>query len=355
MQVSKLDFSGHNIYVGIDVHKKSWSVYIASDTIELGSFTQVPDPKKLVNHLKKNFPRATYHSVYEAGFCGFWIHDALQKEGIKNIVVNAADIPTTNKEKTQKRDKVDCKKLARALRNGQLTPIHVPSREAIEDRLLVRTRYKLIHNRTRCKNRIKAVLNFNGITIPEELDTGKWSIKLKKWMKTAPMQYESGKIALNLYLQELEGLENVIKENTRQLALLSKTDRYRKNIALLTTVPGIGPTIAMTLLTELGDINRFRSLDRLNSYIGMVPNVYASGDSEKVGHLTHRGNDQLKCQLVESAWTAIRKDPALMLCYQDLTKRMVASKAIIRIVRKLVNRVRYVLKNQQPYVTGVVQ
>ena len=132
MQVSKLDFSGHNIYAGIDVHKKSWAVHIVSDVVEHRSFTQSPDPQKLSKYLKKNFPKATYHSVYEAGFCGYWIHDVLVKEGINCMVVNAADIPTTNKEKTQKRDKIDCRKLARSLRNNQLTPIYIPSRDLRE-------------------------------------------------------------------------------------------------------------------------------------------------------------------------------------------------------------------------------
>jgi transposase len=354
MQRSKLDFSGHNIYAGIDVHKKSWSVHVVSDVIEHGAFTQGPDPKRLAAYLRRHFPGATYYSVYEAGFYGFWIHDALTQEGITNIVVNAADIPTTNKEKTQKRDKVDCKKLARSLRNKQLKPIYIPSQELLEERMLVRGRYKLIHNRTRCKNRIKASFNYHGISIPEDLDVGKWSGKLKEWMKQAPMAYSCGRAALDLYLQELEGLEALIKENTRQINLLAKTERYRRNVELLCTIPGIGLIVAMTILTELGDINRFKSLDKLSSFIGMVPNVYASGDSEKVGYMTHRGHDLLKCQLIESAWMAIRRDPALMLHYQELTKRMKPTKAIIRIVRKLINRIRYVLKNQQPYEIGVV-
>lgn len=355
MQKSKLDFSGHNIYAGIDVHKKSWSVHVISDVIEHGAFTQRPDPKRLAVYLKKHFPGATYYSVYEAGFCGFWIHDALIQEGINNIVVNAADIPTTNKEKSQKRDKVDCKKLARSLRNSQLRPIYIPTRELLEERLLVRGRYKLIRNRTRCKNRIKATFNYHGICIPEDLDTGKWSTKLKAWMNEVAMAHSWGRAALDLYLQELEALEVLIKENTRQINLLSKTERYRRNVELLCTIPGIGLIVAMTILTEIGEINRFKSVDQLNSFIGMVPNVYASGDSEKVGYMTHRGNDLLKCQLIESAWMAIRRDPALMLQYQELTKRMRPSKAIIRIVRKLVNRIRHVLKNQVPYEIGVVQ
>ena len=98
----KIDFSEDSIYVGIDVHKKQWSVFIMSDYKEHKGFVQPPDPGVLASYLKKNFPKATYYSTYEAGFSGFWIHEALKKEGINNIVVNPADVPTTDKEKKNK-------------------------------------------------------------------------------------------------------------------------------------------------------------------------------------------------------------------------------------------------------------
>jgi predicted esterase YcpF (UPF0227 family) len=86
-----------------------------------------PNPQKLMQHLKKNYPNAYYHSTYEAGFCGFWAHRALCKLGINNIVVNPADVPTTHKEKTQKRDKRDSRKLARELADGSLEAIYIPT------------------------------------------------------------------------------------------------------------------------------------------------------------------------------------------------------------------------------------
>ena len=63
----------------------------------------------------------------------------------------------------------------------------------------------------------------------------------------------------------------------------------------------------------------------------------------------------LRTAIVESAWIAIRNDPALMMAYQNLTKRMKAQKAIIRISKKLVNRILYVLKNKTAYVYAVVE
>ncbi|GAB6009897.1 hypothetical protein MK137Hg11_000252700 [Dysgonomonas reticulitermitis] len=73
-----LDFKGQNIYVGIDVHLKSWSVTVLSETSVLKKFSQNPEPEALHKFLVTNYPGADYYSVYEAGFCGFWIHERLK-------------------------------------------------------------------------------------------------------------------------------------------------------------------------------------------------------------------------------------------------------------------------------------
>ena len=173
--LNKLDFTGQNIYVGMDVHKKSWSVSIFTEYLEHKTFTQPPEVNVLVNYLRRNFPGASYKSVYEAGYSGFWIHDSLREQGINCIVVNPADLPTKNKEKAGKTDKVDCRKLARGLRSNELEGIYVLPRLHIEDRSLIRTRQSMVRKQTRCKNQIKAMLCFYGIHIPEELTQSHWS------------------------------------------------------------------------------------------------------------------------------------------------------------------------------------
>ncbi|SCM55906.1 Transposase for insertion sequence element IS1533 [Petrimonas mucosa] len=111
-QSNKLDFKWQNIYVGIDAHLKSWSVAVLSQHSVLKKFRQDPSPESLHKFLTTHYPGADYHSVYEAGFCGFWIHENLTGLGINNIVVNPADVPTMSKEKLRKTDAVDCGKLA---------------------------------------------------------------------------------------------------------------------------------------------------------------------------------------------------------------------------------------------------
>ncbi|MBI3815205.1 MAG: IS110 family transposase, partial [Nitrospinae bacterium] len=97
--LNRLDFSGQRIYIGMDIHKKGWSVSIFTEQFEHKTFTQPPKVEVLVNYLHRNFPGAAYNSVYEAGYCGFWIHDKLKEQGINCMVVNPADVPTKDKER----------------------------------------------------------------------------------------------------------------------------------------------------------------------------------------------------------------------------------------------------------------
>ena len=147
-QDKKLDFSDQDIYIGLDVHKKNWTTSIFTKEFEYKTFSQYPDPEILVNHLHRNFPGANYHAFYEAGYCGFWIHDELKARGINCIVTNLGDVPTKDKERKRKNNRVDAIKLARSLRSNELDVDNIPSREALEDRSLLRTRRNaLLHSR----------------------------------------------------------------------------------------------------------------------------------------------------------------------------------------------------------------
>ncbi|GAB3356453.1 hypothetical protein GCM10027566_19250 [Arachidicoccus ginsenosidivorans] len=134
MPVSKLshsrDFTGENFYIGLDVHKKSWSVTVRTSNLEVGHFNQAPDPKALHSYLTKKFPSGTYYSAYEAGFSETSSHIALCKLGIQNIIVHASDIPNTDKEKKNKTDVHESRSIAKYLEKGLLKPIHVLTEQA---------------------------------------------------------------------------------------------------------------------------------------------------------------------------------------------------------------------------------
>lgn len=219
--INKLDFTGQQIYVGMDVHKRSWSISILTDQFEHKTFTQPPEVNVLVNYLKRNFPGAAYKSVYEAGYSGFWIHDRLQEQGVQCMVVNPADVPTKDKERATKTDRVDCRKLARTLRNGDIHGIYVPLRTKVEDRSLLRTRNSMVRKQTRCKNQIRAILCFYGIPTPEDFATRAWSKRFISWIESVQMERASGNMALKVHLEELKHLRRIIAEMNRAIRSLS--------------------------------------------------------------------------------------------------------------------------------------
>ncbi len=239
LQITKNDtIDRPNIYVGLDVHKKSWGVSILGEQLEHKTFMQSPEPSQLSKYLGKHFPNSNYYAAYEAGFCGFWIAHELEKAGINTIVVNPSDIPTTNKEKKQKSDKRDAKKIARSLRNGSLTGIYIPKDDVLQDRMLVRIRQKLLSDIKRCKCRIKSQMNLFGIVIPEELDKPYWSKALRAFIRQDNFT-GSGQLILATLMDELEGIELLKKRTDKSIAELANT-KYQSLVELLTSIPGIG-------------------------------------------------------------------------------------------------------------------
>jgi len=350
MNDTTLLWHGQHIYIGLDVHKVSWAVAIVTAAADWGkAFTQPPRPLVLVEYLKRHFPGAVYHCVYEAGYSGFWICEELCRLGVDCIVINPADVPTTDKEHKCKTDRVDAKKLARSLRNGDLVALYVPDREAVEHRTLVRSRHSFVAKQTRTKNQIKSLLAQFGISLPEDqVSERHWSARYLAWLEGLELATGEGTAALRLLLEDLAHLRRAILALNRQIRRLSLTERYRRPVAHLTTIGGISTLVAMILMTELVTIKRFRSLDRLSSFVGLVPGEASSGQERTMTEITERKNRYLRWVLTEAAWVAVRYDESLALSFNTLCRRMPKNQAIVRIARKLLGRVRFVLEREQP-------
>jgi len=348
----KKSFTGENIYIGIDVHKKSWSITILTDYMEHKTFHQSPDSSQLVNYLHRCFPGANYLSCYEAGFSGFWLHRQLEQFGIMNIVINAADAPSTNKDKESKTDRVDSRKLAKALRGQMLTGIFIPERQQQERRSLSRYRLILMRDFRRSKNRIKSLLQYYGISIPEGLDNSFWSKRFLNWLKTIKMDEPSGQYCIEILINNYEfNYQQILEVGNKLRSIFRKEEKQMYN--LLQSIPGIGPITAIALISELGPMDRFRKTTQLASFVGLTPRVNNSGDKERTAGITSRNNKYLRSLLIEASWIAIRKDPALMKYYIELRRRTISQKAIVKVARKLLSRIRFVMNNKQEYEFGI--
>jgi transposase len=352
LKTKTLNFEGQVFHVGIDVHKKNWKVKVRSNHSVMKSLSVDPNPDVLSKTLNNLYPHATFNTVYEAGFSGYWAHRQLKELGINNIIVNPADIPTSNKERDRKSDPIDCGKLSRELENGSLKGIYIPSEEKEGLRSLSRLLHQNRKRSTQVKNRIKSYLHFTGVSITTINESSHWSKAFLKFLQGIRFGTEYHQYTFNCYLEEL------LKCREERLNILRKIRSIcaeNETIQMLRTIPGIGPIIAFVLYTELMDMVRFSSFDRLASYVGLVPSTEASGEKLIVKGLTARHARYLRYLLVESAWHAVRKDPVMSLAFLNYTKRMSKQRAIIRIAKKLLSRIRYVWKNNAPYEMGIIE
>lgn len=348
-----IDFSGKTICVGIDVHQNDWQVAKVINGICLGNHRMKADFNGLLEHLKSHYPGATFKCVYESSAWGFTLQRRLAQAGIDCMVVHAADVSSTDKEKRRKTDKVDALKLARDLESKHLKAIHVPEEGLQKERNLIRFRKRLMGDVNRSRNRLKSLLKYQGIDIPEQFGKACWSYNFMNWVAAEAKKDVLLQDTLLLMLEEVRLLRQLLLTTERTLRELMKRS-YEQKAKLLMSTPGVGCTTAMLLLLETGDMRRFESFDQLNGFVGFCPDTDSSGDTERDRGITTRRHKQLRSALLESAWRAIRIDPALLEAYQQLVKKMRPHQAIIRIARKLLRRMRAVLLTGRPYQIGLV-
>ena len=351
---SFIDFTGKTICVGIDVHQIDYQVATVHNDIKLGNHRMPADSNKLITHLQERYPGAAFKCVYESCSWGFDLQRKLTAAGMECLVVNAADVSTTNKERRRKTDPVDAMKLARNLEKGALEGIHVPDEEIQKDRNLIRHRQRIQWDLVRSRNRLKSLLKYQGYSIPEKLKKSKWSKNFITWVKQQAAADPKLDGLIGLYLEQIEFLRQLKLKAEKMLGKMMQSEQYKQNAELIISIPGVGRINSMLFSLEIGDIKRFSSFHRLNSYVGFCPDKSSSGEVDQDLGITTRRHAQLRRALIEAAWVAVRVDAAMHHTFTELIKKMPKNKAIIRIARKLLRRMRAVLINKIPYQKGIL-
>ena len=345
-KAERIDYTGHQLFVGLDVARKSWKVCVRTKELVLRSVTVPGRAQALLRFLAKEFPGASIRLVYEAGCFGFWIHDALVSAGFEVVIVAPHQLP----KDLVKTDRLDAAKLAKFLASGLLKGIWVPSIQQRLDRSLVRRRAQLVKARGRLQDQVKKLLLFHGIAIESPVE--RWSIGYANSLRELELGDTLFESSLHAMLDEHAHLSGRIRQQERHIRELSDRDTYTHWLALLRTIPGIGLLTGMILLTELGDVSRFASGERFVSYLGLSPQQSSTADRDRKGHITRAGNQFVRHALVELAWRAIRRDPALLASYEQIRSRRGSKIAIVAVARKVALRVRRVLLNNRPYEVG---
>jgi transposase len=338
------------VFVGIDLHKRTWHVTIRTFDIELFSGS-IPGLWKNLEPLLKRYSEHKIIAVYEAGYFGFWLHDKLTEYGVQCVVTPPSLIPIEygNKVKTDRRDS---RKLAHFLAKNLLKGIYIPTQQERNHRQAIRRRRQLINDRVRVQNRIKSELQLNGIdlTAPSGQWTQAYYVNLCKIKFSDRWMQESFKRLLEHY----EFLCDLIATQTQLLKELSKESLYKERVSILQSIPGVGLIAAMEILLELQDMKRFRRAEQLAAYVGLTPSQYSSADKTRMGRITCIGKNSVRAMLVQASWALIRKDGVAREKYEKLKARTGGKRAIVAIARKLLIRMRRIMLDGTQYVPGVI-
>jgi transposase len=338
------------VFVGIDMHKLKWHVTARTTDLELFSGS-IPGKWEALKRILDRYRDHRIHTVYEAGYFGFWLHDRLTEYGVGCIVTPPSLIPQEygNKVKTDRRDS---RKLAHFLAKGMLKRVWVPTEKERYHRQVIRRRRQLIGDRIRTQSRIKAELRLHGLDIPEP--QGKWTKIYLTNLGRIRFKDRFMQESFNRLLELFYFLDEQIDKQTRLLKELSEIELYKERVQILTTIPGIGMIAAMELLLELQDVSRFQRADQIAAYVGLTPSQYSSADKVRMGRITCIGKNSVRAMLIQSSWTLIRKDGVMKEKYDRLKSRSGGKRAIVAVARTLLIRIRRLLLDKNPYVVGLV-
>jgi transposase len=340
-----ISYVGKAVFIGIDVHKKTYTIVARVEGAVVKKWTTVASPETLAQQLLKYFAGATIHTAYEAGFSGFVLHRELDKNGIHNLVVNASGVEVAVNDRV-KTDKRDALKLSTLLEAQRLKGIRIPSEVEEAHRLLSRTRKQLVEDRVSVKNKIR--MKFHQFGFIDNDETRQMTHTLvEALLKNASSQELA--IAINAYWSIWKSLDEEIKKIEKELEYQAKEDANEKTYQ---SVPGVGPQSARILSNELGNMSQFKNERQLFSYTGLTPSEHSSGEMIHRGHISRQGNSWVRGILIEIAWRAIDQDQALADFFNRLFPRTGKTRAIVAVARKLIGRIRAAFQKGEEYQLG---
>lgn len=230
------------------------------------------------------------HVVLEATGNTIAIADVLTSHVGRVIVANPLQVRLIAEARV-KTDKIDAAILAQLYASGFLPEVWIPDEATQAMRRQVSRRAQIVRQRTRLKNEIHAVLAAHLI---ERCLADLFGKKGRAWLSWQPLPTDE-RIGIDQRLHELDRLAENLQEIDRVLAQSAiQDDRLRK----LLTITGINTTVAIGLLSAIGDIARFRSPEKLVSYFGLNPSVYQSGlQPAKHGHISKTRELELQARM----------------------------------------------------------
>lgn len=313
-------------YIGIDLHRRQFTAAVMDEKGTLLYGDTYDNSQEAVTSLLTHCqPHPSV--VIEATRNWMWLVAALREKGcqvslahpLKTKAIASARIKT---------DTLDATTLAHLLRSDLVPGSYIPTSEEQDNRELARARWSLVQQQTHLKNKIHAILGKENLTFSGTDLFGKTG---RMWLTTVPLTL-TRKAVVGEYLDLLDAIgEKILRID----GMIAHHATGNQAVDILTSIPGVGPTTAFLLASEIGDIHRFPSGEKLAAYLGLVPRLSASGGHAYYGRITKLGNPHVRWALVQTAHRLIRSDPRLRFFAAGVTQRGGKKKAVVAVARKI--------------------
>jgi transposase len=331
------------IYVGIDVHKhKCHSALMTENGTILDELTFQNTIQGLSELIQRIQPLGEAKAVLESTW-NFWIktYEALEAASIQTTLSNPLKTRAIAEARI-KTDKIDARTLAHLLRTNLVAASYVPNKETRARRSLLRHRANLVKTRTEIKNRIHNLLDKYDLNSEFSDIFGKQGLEWLRGLQLSTID----KTILNSDLALLDSLETQIQNMNIEIAKLACN---QEDVKLLMTMPGIDYYSAMIISSEIGDVKRFSTAEKLASWAGLAPSIRQSGNQTKRGHITKQGSRMLRWILVQSAQISHRSDPRFQSLHQRIAARRGNNKATVAVAREMLTIAYYMLTRREEY------
>ena len=296
------------VYIGIDVHTSNYTLcsldpgygvkkdnYFAEVQFTNNFVTNVVN---YVSKLKKKLKDSDFVCGYEAGCLGYSTYKDLTKAGIKCVIMAPSTMAVQKGGKKVKNDRRDARVIAQCLAYQTYKEVYVLSEhdEAVRGYLRMRDS----HNKAlkRIKQQIIAFCTGHGLFSPTKSN---WTVAHLKWLKGLKFNDPVEQEIINEYLSSYTYLCDKIKAMDVRIEVLASEKQYCENVKKLRCIKGIETNVALTLLAEIGDFNRFSKPTDFAAYLGLIPGEQSSGDKVRGTGITKAGNSTLRQKLTEAA------------------------------------------------------
>jgi transposase len=299
MNTSSRNSKSERFFIGIDYHKR-YSVYCVLDSggqIQERGRIEHRTPERFAALLKKWPGRI----VFEASMNWHWLYELLEREVAAENILLANPFKTRIIAEAQvKTDKVDAEILARLLRAELIACVHIPARETRERKEVLRQRCFFVRQRTMLRNRIHRLLGAqHDLKLPQVSDL--FGKKGLAFLQRLELPQPAG-LLLKQQLEMLQAAQMRIKEDEVALReMIEPSAAYEQILSL----PGMGPILTALVISEIDDIARFSSAQKLCGYAGLCPTTSSSGGKTYQGKLMRHCNKWLRWAFVEAAWVAV--------------------------------------------------